>query len=175
MDTTQIDYVLKQHPSIRTYYGGTYPSDALPRDIGLDKQCFVVNVDPSSQPGSHWVAFYFEGGKGEFFDSYGNEPSFYSKRFTTFLQRNSVSWIYNRKRVQGTLSTVCGQYCIFYNLKRCQDYKLTRIVSAFGNDFNKLRFLISSARCIVRSQTSCKKFIHLTFIDLIDVNLVLLV
>nr|DAC81423.1 TPA_asm: adenain [Strongylocentrotus sea urchin adintovirus] len=137
MDTSQIDYVLKQHPSIRTYYGGTYPSDALPRDIGLDKQCFVVNVDPRSQPGSHWVAFYFEGGKGEFFDSYGNEPSFYSKRFTTFLQRNSVSWIYNSKRVQGTLSTVCGQYCIFYNLKRCQGYTLTPIVSAFGNDFNK--------------------------------------
>ena len=33
---------------------------------------FVANTDPSTEPGTHWVAFYFPSrDKGEFFDSYG--------------------------------------------------------------------------------------------------------
>ena len=137
MDTHQIDYVLKHHSSTKPYYKGTYASDQLPREISTVKQCYVVNTDPSNKTGSHWVAFYFEGGKGEFFDSYGNEPSFYSSTFTTFLQRNSLSWVYNTKRVQGAVSTVCGQYCIYYIMKRCRDQGLSRIMSVFGNDYRQ--------------------------------------
>ncbi|GIY45145.1 uncharacterized protein F54H12.2 [Caerostris extrusa] len=37
--------------------------------------------DESSEPGSHWLAFYCENGCIEFFDSFGNPPDFYDPRF----------------------------------------------------------------------------------------------
>ena len=38
---------------------------------------YVINSDPSSEPGEHWIAVYFhKRGRGEYFDSYGLAPAF---------------------------------------------------------------------------------------------------
>ena len=42
-------------------------------DDDYDKY-FIVNTDPASKPGSHWVAVY-TGDSPEFFDSLGQSPS----------------------------------------------------------------------------------------------------
>ena len=37
---------------------------------------YVINSDPSSEPGEHWIAVYFDKrGRGEYFDSYGLAPA----------------------------------------------------------------------------------------------------
>ena len=52
----------------------------------------VANTDPSSKPGTHWVAFYFPSkGKGEFFDSYGHPPIYYNNSFKNFLKTPPVN------------------------------------------------------------------------------------
>ena len=137
MDTHQITYVLKHHPSTKSYFRGVYALDEIPRVLKGDKHCCVVNTDPSDQSGSHWLAMYFEGGKGEFFCSYGNPPSFYDERLENFMDTFSNMWNFNSKRLQGTFSTVCGQYCIFYLIKKCEGRTLRNIVSLFGNDLHK--------------------------------------
>ncbi|GIY93390.1 uncharacterized protein F54H12.2 [Caerostris extrusa] len=49
--------------------------------------------DESSEPGSHWLAFYCENGCIEFFDSFGNPPDFYDPRFHEItLRYPSVCW-----------------------------------------------------------------------------------
>ena len=36
---------------------------------------FIANTDPSTEPGTHWVGFYFSTElKAEFFESYGYPP-----------------------------------------------------------------------------------------------------
>lgn len=92
---------------------GVYAADELP-NLNSSKTsypcCYVVNTDPSSEPGEHWVAFYHETPHHpvEFFDSFGNPPSAYlfNREFTFFL--------HNEKRFQVYNSSVCGYYVVFY-------------------------------------------------------------
>ena len=106
--------------------------DLLPEKVSRYPSAFIANVDPSSKPGSHWVAFYFtKDQKGEFFDSYGQAPGGYSGNFNTFLELNSKEWSSNQKQLQGLNSSVCGQYCIYYVVKRRRGNNLNSIVQPF--------------------------------------------
>ncbi|GIX71843.1 uncharacterized protein F54H12.2 [Caerostris extrusa] len=61
--------------------------------------------DESSEPGSHWLAFYCENGCIEFFDSFGNPPDFYDPRFHEItLRYPSVCW--NSTPLQNLTSNV---------------------------------------------------------------------
>ena len=39
---------------------GVFPSDLIPDHMEKYPNCFIVNTDPSSMPGQHWVAYYFD-------------------------------------------------------------------------------------------------------------------
>ena len=51
-------------------FRGVFMRDTLPAKI-QDKECGVVNFNKSSEPGSHWVAYYKDGDKRLYFDSFG--------------------------------------------------------------------------------------------------------
>ncbi|GIX84985.1 uncharacterized protein CDAR_374191 [Caerostris darwini] len=73
-------------------FHGLYASDKIPF-IKEKKYAFVVNSDESSEPGSHWLAFYCENGCIEFFDSFGNPPDFYDPQFHEItLRYPSICW-----------------------------------------------------------------------------------
>ncbi|GIY29512.1 uncharacterized protein CEXT_236651 [Caerostris extrusa] len=75
-----------------------------------------VNSDESSEPESHWLAFYCENGCIEFFDSFGNPSDFYDPQFLEItLRYPSVCW--NSTPLQNLTSNVCGMYCIYFILK----------------------------------------------------------
>jgi hypothetical protein len=108
-----------------------FPSDKLPRTIDRYPCGFIANTDPASEPGTHWVAYYFPSEeKGEFFDRYGHAPEYYRKSFGDFLK--SHAWDFNRRKLQSARSDVCGQYCIFYHRARGQS--MSMIVHLFNND-----------------------------------------
>ena len=70
------------------------PSDLLPNQIKKKPRGFILNVDTSNGPGTHWISIYITvDGKGEFFDLYGEPPEFYSRNFETFLEE-SQQYIY---------------------------------------------------------------------------------
>ena len=71
MNTSQITHALEQDPVTSKKFCGVFPSDKLPQTIDRYPCGFIANTDPSSEPGTHWIAFYFPSEqKGEFFDSY---------------------------------------------------------------------------------------------------------
>jgi hypothetical protein len=132
MNTSQIKYALEQDPFTRKIFYGVFPSDKLPQTLEKYPCGFVANTDPSSKPGTHWVAFYFPlEGKGEFFDSYGRSPQYY-KEFKKFSERHS--WKYNERKLQSDWSDVCGQYCIFYLAHKARGYTMSKIVQLFSNN-----------------------------------------
>ena len=93
----------------------------------LNLQC----TDPSTEPGTLWVAFYFPSReKGEFFDSYGNPPEHYG-----FKSYNIETW--NQHKLQSSWSNVCGHYCIFYLYHKSRGYSMSKIVNLFTNNTNK--------------------------------------
>ena len=93
----------------------------------------VINTDPSTKPGQHWVAVYItRDGVGEYFDSYRQPPSLSS--ITTFLKQNTRQTVHNRTNLQGPLSAVCGQYSMFFLLHRCRNIHMDTIVGFFSTD-----------------------------------------
>jgi len=131
MNTTQLDSILSVlvksnsafttnrtrrrsvSTATNTLYLGVFSADNIPLDH-LSNQAktvyFVLNSDPSSSPGTHWLACVkAPGSLLEFFDSYGNPPSYYHLSFPANLKILS-----NRDSLQSIYSSVCGQYCIYF-------------------------------------------------------------
>ena len=132
MNTMQLERVMKTDPYTRSQFRGVFAADQLPRRVKTYPSAYIVNTDPASEPGAHWVAFYFpQKDKGEFFDSYGDTPAYYSGIFKTFIKQNSCTWTYNHQPLQSLLSRVCGQYCLFYLLHRCHGVNMFKILRYF--------------------------------------------
>ena len=73
---------------------------------------FIVNTDPDTKPGEHWLAVYYtKYNQFNFFDSYGLSPSTYGFDNGVFSQ-------HNKRCVQAAVSDTCGQHCIYYLVNR---------------------------------------------------------
>lgn len=131
MNTLQLQQVLTQDYFTQKYFMNVYPCDQLPTEIQSYPTCFISNVDSSTEPGSHWLAFYLPSeDEIEFFDSYGNPPSFFRKEIMDFVSRYS-KMDFNPMTLQSTSTAVCGQYCIFYLYCRCRGQPPRKILSNF--------------------------------------------
>lgn len=89
-----------------------FAANRLPNS--LSTPCaLVINTDPDTRPGSHWVAVFIDKYKnGEYFDSYGFPPLVESH--TKFLTTSCKKWIHNKTGLQSYNTTVCGQYCLLF-------------------------------------------------------------
>lgn len=134
MNTGEILGSLMTCPSTKRYTAGVFAADELPRVIKSYPATLICNSDVISEPGSHWLAMYLPGKNipGEFFDSYGRCPGYYSPYFVDFLKKNcSRGWIYNTKTVQAPFSLTCGAHCLFYVKLRCNGVKMADIVNSY--------------------------------------------
>ena len=67
MNTLQIKRALERNAFTKKIFGGVFAADEVPQIIDTFPYGFVANTDPSTEPGTHWVAFYFPSrDKGEF-------------------------------------------------------------------------------------------------------------
>ena len=96
-------------------FRGVFMRDTLP-DTPHDKECGVVNFNKSSEPGSHWVAYYKDGGKRIYFDSFGQvaptEIQKYLKSEEEFRNNKPVIQ-HNTDIVQKVNTKICGQLCVY--------------------------------------------------------------
>ena len=142
MDSLDIAQILKTDRYTKHYFRGVFPSDRLPRQYLPRPSALVVNTDPSTKPGQHWIAIYVtRNGVGEYFDSYGLPPVL--PALSGFLTRNASAVHYNPYRLQGPLTAVCGQYCLFFLLHRCRDISMNKILHFFTEDTSDNDFLVN--------------------------------
>lgn len=133
MNTIQLLVDMNKNKSVKKYFKGVFPSDKLPKKI-KKPALIIANTDPSNRPGAHWVAFYLpKQGPAEYFDSIGRSPEL--KEFLNFLKQNSKSFVYNKKRIQGMLSTTCGNFCGVYLYSRSNKIPFKKFLKIFSNDF----------------------------------------
>ena len=111
MNTLQILNVLQRDPFTKSVFTSVLPSDRLPDIVSERPKGYIVNVDGSDKPGSHWVAMFFptkpdgEGdGAAEFMDPLGEKPNHYS------------------------------DHCLFYALHRCRNIPMSTITNMLTND-----------------------------------------
>ena len=108
---------------------GVFAFDELPRNALLtpstlassfnaalltpDTFSWIVNTDPASSPGQHWLAFVKDQktapGQVEFFDSYGESPESYK-----FFIPPGVKILRSHTTLQSLSTNVCGHYCILF-------------------------------------------------------------
>lgn len=132
MNTAQIKYILQNDPCTTENFAGVYACDQLTSAPQCYPAGYVVNTEPSTKSGEHWTAIFLAAkGKNEFYDSYGAPPDANAAKF---LVRAGPAFEHNKKRIQGLMTTTCGQHCIFYLLLKCRGYALGEIVDVFSND-----------------------------------------
>ena len=126
MNTQEIEVMMKQNKVTQKLFKGVYAADEVPDDI--KKSCFViVNMDPSTEAGSHWVAMMVNPGRrSEYFDSFGLPVPY--PRFERIL---GGRYIMSKEQLQASYTTTCGQWCMFYVWCRCAKYTFKQIISMF--------------------------------------------
>jgi hypothetical protein len=125
----QLEKILNHDIVSRKYFLGAHARDELPERVRYPA-CIILNNEPRSQPGGHWMAIEWNvHGNGYFFDSYGLAPSYY--KLESYMQRTSRSWTHNSRRLQGS-SEYCGLYCVLFLL-----FKLRKQENLFFKNFKK--------------------------------------
>ena len=138
MNSVDIFNILSNNPHSKRIFRGVYALDELPYIVDTSRrQAFVINTDYSDGPGEHWVSVYSNGfGRAEFFDSFGLSPTYYAE-IEKFINRNFLSYTYNKRLVQDLTSSFCGVYAIYFVLMKSMGRSLVRSLSVF--DSYKLR------------------------------------
>lgn len=131
MDSVQLRRVLSTNEHTRRSFLGVFASDQLPYGIRKYPVCFIANVDPAYEYGSHWIACYLSSPHHlEFFDSFGREPSRFPGSIWNYVRR--FPYVnYNVVSLQSNVSAVCGQYCIYYLYSKCRGYTLNDMLLSF--------------------------------------------
>lgn len=131
MNTQQLENILSQNIFTKDKFLGVFPSDHLPSPLQSFPCCFIANVDESSEPGSHWVAFYVTSRQRiEFFDSYGRSPETFPNIIWNYVKRFPIVE-FNPQPLQSINTAVCGHYAIFYIYSRCRGLSMKQILSPF--------------------------------------------
>lgn len=131
MNNLEIRAYATGHPTTREIFRGVYPIDLLPTNKKKKRGVYIVNLDPSTGEGSHWVAVDIGGGKTRniYFDSYGMAAQ--DKRLKKFLGKHYKK---NLKRLQHPLTTTCGQWCLYFLLRRSENWSMEEIVKPFSKN-----------------------------------------
>jgi hypothetical protein len=133
MNGREIEDALRSVPLVRDIFVGVFAADQIP-----DKQYpggYIVNTDPSGEPGQHWVAFFCtHSGQLEAFDSFGKNPGIYSNHIKEWMEADYL--ILSQSILQSENSTLCGNYCLYYILLRCHGFSYEDVLSIFCSDKN---------------------------------------
>lgn len=136
MNTDQINKILNRSPTTHNTYIGCFASDQIPA-TGMHRNfpyCMVVNVDPASLGGSHWIALFLNSANNlEYYDSTGVWPP-PSSHIRQFLLSDGFSRVrINRLPLQAENARTCGKHVIFFIHHRCLGIPFTKIVEFLCN------------------------------------------
>ena len=90
-------------------FKGVFPSDKIPKLHDLTPYC-ILNLDKSTESGSHWVALAKDGTNSILYDSFGRDD----KKIIPNLSYSGNGRILNTDKdaEQGILETNCGARCL---------------------------------------------------------------
>ena len=132
MNTRSLSEICRGDAEISRVFEGVFPSDCLPSRLPCPS-AFIVNTDPKSKPGKHWIAFYVDQDYlGDHLDSFGRHPI---PTVEKYLDDKCIEWQYSVKQLQSPLTTTCGQYCIYFLHQRCRGKSMETILKRFSDDY----------------------------------------
>jgi len=141
MDTLQIEKILFHNRITRSYFIGCFASDKIPQEVRKYPCSMVVNLEKSSQNGSHWIAFFIENQeKILIFDSLLlPEPPISIKNFISKFPNRVI----NNVPLQNPLFPTCGQHCITFIYFISSGFSYKKFLSLLLNHSNPDEFVFS--------------------------------
>jgi len=103
-------------------FRGVFLRDTLPQKPRAN-ECGILNLDDSSGPGQHWVAFSKKGKEQLYFDSYGLPPP------TELLEYLKDPVLYNSERIQPDNEVFCGHLCLYVLKKLSEGHEFQTIIN----------------------------------------------
>ena len=135
LSTRVLDHLAKDDIGLKRFFQGVYASDELPQPPPVASRArrgYIVNTDPSSEPGQHWLAMWTEGNACEVFDSYGLPLELYTNDDLEpwwmkhkFLTRSDQS-------LQALGSQTCGHYCLMYLKAKARGIPTPQFLARWG-------------------------------------------
>ena len=105
-------------------FRGVFLLDTLPKKP-IKKECGIVNLDKSGGSGTHWVAWYKNGGNKIYFDSYGVQQP---KEVINYLGKGIN---YNTDQVQPRGEVFCGHLCLYVLKELNKGYDFQNVLNNF--------------------------------------------
>ena len=139
LNTLELAHYMQSDPVISKFYGGVLALDQLQYCNSRNK-VYIVNLDTSSEPGSHWICI-FTLDTPEYFDPAGLPPVDEIFQYLVFL---GPKYLTNTSRVQSFVSSSCGVFCLFYCYYRCRGYSFSDIMSVFSDELLVNEVLVTS-------------------------------
>ena len=138
MNSRQLRWILSGDKFTKLSFRGVYAVDEMKSIKTVSyPSSFVINLDPSYKPGSHWVSWYCDkNGVGEYFISFACYPP---HEVVHFLRSHAKGRQYNHMQVQELYTTTCGQFAVFYIYQKSQGLTLEVILCKYFSTHNKLR------------------------------------
>ena len=134
MNTTQLLCALNCDSHLKHWNFRICSIDTLPSTIKTPFT-LIVNSDFAAGRGKHWFAILIQSNDvGEFFDSYGNHPSYYGIHIWNFFKKYCKYLIYNNVKLQSNDSYVCGEYCLLYIMMRVRECSMYDFQKMFTNE-----------------------------------------
>ena len=129
MDSYEIARYMRLDEKIRDQFYGVYFLDLIPKKLPIPS-LVIVNLDYSTDKGSHWVVLHRVNNKVvEHFDSAGKQPK---RDIVNNLFSNALSYKYNNKRVQNYQTDTCGLFCLYYSYHSSRGRTMQSILSDFS-------------------------------------------
>ena len=88
-------------------FKGVYMRDEIKGRPEKD-ECFIMNIDHSNNPGTHWTSLFVKRGVCRYFDSYGFPPPVEIVRYCDGLDLR-----YSSSKIQRVGEVLCGHYSIY--------------------------------------------------------------
>ena len=141
MNALELETICNKDKEIQKYFLGVFAVNKLPKRVPYPC-CIIANTQPSTHPGEHWVAIYIdEQNRGNYFCSYGKTPP---PIIEQWIKKNTEEYELMSKRIQGSFSTTCGQYCLFYLHFRCCNVTHVTIASLFSSELRENDLIVNS-------------------------------
>ena len=141
MDSYEIARYMRLDEKIRDQFYGVYSLDLIPKKLPIPS-LVIVNLDYSTDKGSHWVVLHRVNNEVvEHFDSTGKQPK---RDIVNNLFSNALSYKYNNKRVQNYQTDTCGLFCLYYSYHSSRGRTMQSILSDFSVNLNSNEEMIIS-------------------------------
>jgi hypothetical protein len=131
MNSIQIkNYMQRQNNT--NIFKGVFASDSLPDSFSLPAG-FIVNLSPSTSPGSHWISIYIDSNKNcEYFDSFGFQPK--EIEIIKFMKKHSKIIKPVDIQLQHLMSKNCGKYATVFLVWRMKNKNTANFIQLFNKN-----------------------------------------